>query len=250
MQRKEDSLLRSLKITNFPSLDYACIEALNSLCTNLTFCGSDYKRIMLTSCRGGEGKSFLSMNIARTMAGLGKKVAVLDADLRRSNITAAYGLKFENGSDYGITHYLAGKCEMNDILYVTNISGLCLVPIGRTVANPLPLLNSVRFSRLLNELSELFDYVFVDAPPVGVVIDAAEIAKSCDGTLFVVKYNEIRRRELLEAKQQIERTGCAILGSVINLVSFDSYSRSRYYYKSYYHYSNSTPTQKKRYRPA
>ena len=111
--------MKTMEISAFPPLDYACVEAINSLCTNLTFCGNDVKRIMLTSCRGGEGKTFLTMNAARTMAGLGKKIAVLDADLRRSSIAAVYGLNAGRGVDYGITHYLAGKCEMGDILYMT-----------------------------------------------------------------------------------------------------------------------------------
>lgn len=239
-------MMKTLEISNFPALDYACAEAMNSLCTNLTFCRTDMKRVMLTSCRGGEGKTFLSMNIARTMAGLGKKVAVLDADLRRSSIEAEYALNFVKSADYGITHYLAGKCEMSEILYLTDIPGFYMVPVGRTVANPLPLLNSARFSRLMEELQKLFDYVLVDAPPIGVVIDAAEIAKSCDGTLFVVKYNEIRRRELQEARQQIERTGCSVLGTALNQISFDSYSIKKYYHKSYYYYSAEPKAQRKR----
>lgn len=242
--------MKALEISNFPALEYACAEAMNALCTNLTFCGNDVKRIMLTSCRESEGKTFLTMNIARTMAGLGKKVAVLDADLRRSNTSALYGMKFERGSDFGITHYLAGKCEIGEILYRTNIPGFCIVPVGRTVANPLPLLNSTRFSRLLSELADMFDYVLVDAPPVGIVIDAAEIARSCDGTLFAVRHNTIRRRELVEARQQVGRTGCAILGAVLNRVSFDSYSSKRYYHKSYYYSSDKGNAQKKRSRPA
>ena len=122
--------MNMLDIKNFPPLDYACAEAMNSLCTNLTFCGSDIRRIMLTSCKGGEGKTFLTMNIGRTMAGLGKKVAILDVDLRRSNMVATYGINFGESSGYGIAHYLAGKCEMNEILYQTNVFGLYLVPTG------------------------------------------------------------------------------------------------------------------------
>jgi capsular exopolysaccharide synthesis family protein len=224
--------MKRVEITCFPALDYAVTEAINALCTNLTFYGRDVKRIMLTSCNSGEGKTFLSMNFARTMAALGKNVAFIDADLRRSGIMALYGLLFEGGLGYGTAHFLAGKCDMDEALYVTNIPGLCMMPVGRTVANPLPLLNSSRFLELLEELSTHFDYVFVDAPPVGLVIDAAEIAKSCDGTLLVVQYNGARRRELMEARMQIERTGCAILGAVLNQVKFDSHS-NRYYSKSY-----------------
>lgn len=225
--------MKRLEITCFPALDYAAAEAMNALCTNLTFCGSEVKCIMITSCNGGEGKTFLAMNVARTMASLGKSVALIDADLRRSNIKAKFGLLFEGGPEYGTTHYLASKCDMSEALYMTNIQSLCMMPVGRTVANPLPLLNTSRFSELLEELSSHLDYVFVDAPPVRLVIDAVEIAKSCDGTLFAVQYNSVRRRELMEAKLLIERTGCAILGAVLNQVNFHSYS-SRYSQKTYY----------------
>jgi capsular exopolysaccharide synthesis family protein len=225
-------------------LGYAAAEALNALCTNLTFCGKDVKRIMLTSCSSGEGKTFLSMNIARTMAALGKNTAFIDADLRRSHVMAWYGLLLEGGYEYGTTHFLAGKCEFKDALYITNIPGLSMMPVGRTVANPLPLLNTSRFSELMEELSARFDYVFVDAPPVGLVIDAAEIAKSCDGTLFIVRYNAVRRRELLEARMQINRTGCAILGAVLNQVNFDTHSNRNYKKSYYYHGSGAVDTGK------
>ena len=93
---------------------------------------------------------------------------------------------------------------------------------------------------MLDWLSTKFDFVLVDAPPVGMIIDAAEIAKSCDGVLFVITYNTISRREMQEAKLQIERTGCKILGAVLNNVSFDTYTSKKYYYKSYYnsHYES------------
>ena len=83
----------------------------------------------------------------------------------------------------------------------------------------------------------MVDYVIVDAPPVGVVIDAAEIAKVCDGTMIAVHYNDVRRQELLDVKQQIEQSGCPILGTVLNQVDYDNYLGRKYYYKSYYKYS-------------
>ena len=77
----------------------------------------------------------------------------------------------------------------------------------------------------------------VDAPPVGVIIDAAQIARHCDGTLIVVQYNSVSRRELLSVKNQVESTGCEILGAVLNDVAFDTLSSKKYYNKSYYsHY--------------
>ena len=213
--------MKQLKITKFPELDYAGSEAFNTLSTNLSFAGETVKKIMITSCHAAEGKSYLSMNLMRTLAQRGIKVALVDADLRRSMVNSDYGLKFEDGrSDgKGLSHFLAGMVGMDEVIYQTDIPNAIMVPVGRDVPNPLA----------------LADYVIVDAPPVGVVIDAAEIAKACDGTLIAVNYNDVSRQELLDVKQQIEQTGCPILGTVLNQVDYDNYM-GRKYYKSYSKY--------------
>ena len=187
--------MNALTIRHFPPLSYACSEAVNTLCTNLSFAGENVKKIMLTSCHASEGKTFLSMNIMRTMAKLGKTVVLVDADLRRN-----------------------------------------MIPVGREVSNSLQLLVSPRFDELLDSLAQRADYVIVDAPPLGAIIDAAEIAKSCDGTLIVVNYDGVRRQELVKVKEQLEQTGCPILGTVLNMVKLDNYLSKKYYYKSYYSY--------------
>lgn len=110
-----------------------------------------------------------------------------------------------------------------------------MVPVGREISNPLPLLNSKRFERPLNDLAQRFDYVFVDAPPLGMVIDGAQIAKFCDGALITVSFNAVRRQELIDVKEQLEQTGCPILGTVLNMVEYDSYLSKKYYYKSHYY---------------
>ena len=76
--------------------------------------------------------------------------------------------------------------------------------------------------------------MIVDARPVGLVIDAAQIAKNCDGSLIVVNYNSVRRQELIDVKEQLEQTGCPILGTVLNMVDYDNYLSKKYYYRSYY----------------
>ncbi|MDO5378770.1 MAG: CpsD/CapB family tyrosine-protein kinase [Clostridia bacterium] len=227
--------MKSLSIGRFPPLSYACGEAVNTLCTNLSFSGENVKKIMITSCHASEGKSFLSMNIMRTMAKFGKTVAIVDADLRRSMIASKYSIQFADKEHrWGLAHLLAGMADMDDVIYSTDIDGAYMVPVGREVSNPLPLLNSPRLGELLDRLAQGVDYVFVDAPPVGTVIDAAEIAKSCDGTLLVVNYNTVRRQELIDVKEQLEQTECPILGTVLNMVEYDSYLSRKYYYKSYY----------------
>ena len=210
--------MKQLKITKFPALDYAGNEAFNTLSTNLSFAGASVKKIMITSCHAAEGKSYLSINLMRTLAQRGIKVALVDADLRRDG--------------KGLSHFLAGMVGMDEVIYQTDIPNAIMVPVGRDVPNPLALLTNSHFAELLDMLARMADYVIVDAPPVGVVIDAAEIAKACDGTLIAVNYNDVSRQELLDVKQQ---TGCPILGTVLNQVDYDNYM-GRKYYKSYSKY--------------
>jgi len=231
--------MNKLEFVRFRGLDYACKEAINTLCTNLTFAGDDNRVIMLTSSQAHEGKSFLSMNIMRTLSQLGKKVILVDLDLRRSQIGAKYGIRIREGSGNGTTHYLAGMCSLTDAIYETSIPGAYMMPIGREVSNSLALLSTPRLGRMIKELRERYDYVLVDAPPVGVIIDAAEIAKFCDSAIFAVKYNMISRKELADAKSQIDRTGCRVLGAVLNEVDMDTLSSKKYYNKTYYTHYNS-----------
>ena len=231
--------MNTCEITALPKLDYATAEAMNTLCTNLNFSGSDMRRIMITSSRANEGKSFIAMNVARKMAEFGKKVAFIDMDLRKSVINNRYGLRFNSQDNLGVVHYLAGHNTLSDVIYSTNYRNMYVIPVGRLVSNPMTLLTSSRLKTLMEQLLKIMDLIIIDAPPVGVVIDAAEIAKFCDGVVLAVRYNTIRRRELRDTKEQIERTGCKILGCVLNEVSFKSYSNKKYYYKSYYdHYSS------------
>ena len=227
--------MRTAKVTNFPELSYACAEAINTLCTNLTFAGNGIKRIMITSCHASEGKSTISMNVLRTMASLGKRVCLLDMDLRRSLIVQTYGIRFDGGDPKGSSHYLAGQVGGDDVLYELDIPGAFIVPVTKRVSSSLSLLNSNRLQELIQSLGDYYDYVIVDAPPIGALIDAAQIARFCDGTLLVINYNEVRKKELMDAKAQLDQTGCPILGTVINQARFDSYVDRKYYYKSYYY---------------
>jgi protein-tyrosine kinase len=226
--------VKSLTFNRFPKLDYSCKEAVNALCTNLMFTGQNYKRIMITSVNISEGKSFLALQIMRTLAELGKTVVLVDADLRRSTIEVTLKITYDMDEKDGLVHYLAADHEPEDVLYRTNVEGAYFVPIGITVSNSLALLNSPRFQYLLDQLALRVDYVLVDAPPSGMIVDAAEIAKSCDGALFAVGYNMTRRRELWEAKQQIERSGCVVLGAALNNVPVDAYHSRTYFGRSYH----------------
>lgn len=229
--------MKKVTISRFAPLAYTGQEALNTLCTNLSFSGLDVKKIMITSSHASEGKTFMSMNIMRTMAKYGKRVALVDADLRRSNVSGRYSLNFEaEQSRFGLAHYLAGIADLEQVVYETNLENAWMVPVGRTVTNPMPLLNSERFNALLNYLAKNMDYVIVDVPPTGVVVDSSEIAKSCDGILLVVDYDKVHRKEFSEVKSQLEQTGCPILGAVLNQVKMNAFMSRKYYFRTKYGY--------------
>ena len=225
--------MKTLTFGVFPELDYACNEAMNTLCTNLIFSGSNYKKIMVTSCMPNEGKSFLSMNILRTLAGMGKRVVLVDADLRKSILRSRYQI-IDDGAGLGMTNYLAGRCDVDDVFYATNIPNAYMIPSGRDVVNSLPLLSTPTLGLLLDAMAESFDYVIIDVPPIGLIIDAAMIAKACDGAVLVVSDNAVTRRDLNDTKNQLIKADCPILGCVLNKVSFGSRGSKKYYYKTYY----------------
>ena len=119
--------MNTLTINLFPPLTYQCAEAVNMLCTNLSFSGANVRKILMTSCHQSEGKSFLSMNIMRTMANLGKRVVLVDADLRRSVIATHYGLQFTEEKPLGLSHFLAGMADESMVIYATS-TGNCTGP--------------------------------------------------------------------------------------------------------------------------
>ena len=223
----------TVKIEELPELSFATSEAINTLCTNLMFSGGHIRKIMVTSAHASEGKSYISINMMRALARIGKSVVLVDADLRKSMLVSRYGLKFSVSEPRGLAHYLAEMADFEDIIYETDIDGSFFIPQGRDVNNPVTLLNSPRFGKLLNHLAQEIDYVIVDAPPLGLVIDGVPISKCCDGTLLVIGYNDTHRQELIDVKDQLDQSGCPVIGAVINHVRYDNYA-GRKYYRNYY----------------
>ena len=230
----------SFEIKRFAQLEYQAKVAVNTLCTNLSFAGGDIKKIMITRCHPQEGKSFISMNLMRSFASLGMRVVLVDADIRASALQSVYGIQI--AGDYeadrypGLTRYLAGRASVDEILGPTNIPNASMILSGRRVINSLPLLNTPRLRQLLDYLTTKFDIVLVDAPPVGTIIDAARIATSCDGTLFVVESGTVSRFHLQRSLSQIEQSGCTVLGTVLNRYDDREYG-SKYYYSGGGYYS-------------
>ena len=227
-----------LEISNFPKLDFVCNEAMNTLCTNLSYCGKDIKKILITSRYAGEGKSYISINLLRSFSQLGRKTVLIDTDLRASGIQSDYHLRYNGRNHDGLSEYLSGLCELEDVLYTTNLPDTWVIPAGHEAPNPLQLLDTPAMEELIEYLSRRFDVVLVDTPPVCLLVDAIAMAKFCDGALLVVGYRKGKQQEIGEAVENIKQTGCRILGAVLNGVKFGSMSNRHYYYNSERYASN------------
>lgn len=210
-----------------PSGDYFTQEAYKILRTNLQFCGQDIQTIMLTSCNENEGKTTISLQLARSLAELGKKVLVIDADMRKSVIA---GRNTNAKNVVGLSEVLTGMVKLEDAIYATQYSSLHLIFSGKYPPNPVELLNGKYFAALLSEARKAYHYVVVDTPPLGRVIDAAVVAPNCDGSILVISDANIHYRQAQEVVAQLQKSGSKILGVVRNKTR----SKSNKYYSRYH----------------
>ena len=207
---------RKIELHDLDSKDFFYSEAIKTLRANIQFSGRKRRKILITSVFSAEGKSEISFQLAAEIAKTEKKVLLIDADLRNSNFQKRHNVK-ENM--VGLSEYLSGQVDNPDMfVYATNYKDLFLIPAGAYAPNPADMLSDDMFRKILDSAAEDFDYIIIDSPPLGLVIDAATIASVCDGTLLVLESGAVSYRAARKVKQQLERTGCYILGVVLNRV--------------------------------
>lgn len=212
-------------------MDYDMLESMRSLRTNLLFCGDGIKSVLVTSSLPDEGKSTISMNIARSFAEAGNNVALIDCDLRKSVMIGENGMRLVSGNSiYGLSHYLSGQKKLEEVLYETDIENMSLILSGPVVPNPTELLENHYFDKMMTYMTEKYDMVILDGSPLGLVIDSAVIAPKCDGTILVIEQGNASRKFIQGVKLQLEQSGAKIFGVVLNKVQKKT---SRYYNKYY-----------------
>lgn len=206
-------------------------EAYASLLTTLQFTTTNGmpSSLLVTSTHPAEGKSTTSFALAQSLAGLGKSVLLLDADMRRPSFVV------EERSDIGLSRLLVAPGNVTEHILKASLDNLWLMPSGPVPPNPAQLLNSARMGEIMNGLREFFDVVIVDAPPTHGFADTTLLASVCDGVLMIVKSGHTRRRDALGAIIKLQGSGSLILG--VGLTQYQSvigeYGYGYGYYESY-----------------
>ena len=205
--------------------DDDAVESLRSLRTTLHFALLNTARnsLLVTGPSQGIGKSFVSKNLAAVLAQSGKRVVVIDADLRKGHIHKEFGMP----RDGGVSEYITGAIELSAIIRPSSVPNLSVVTTGRLAPNPSELLMHPRFEELLNQLHGLFDILIVDAPPVLAVSDAAIVGRLTGATLLVARAGRHPMGELEQTVKRLHQAGVPVKGFVFNDLDLN---RQRYRY--------------------
>jgi protein-tyrosine kinase len=213
------------------NLNLPAEEAYKVLRTNILFCGikKPIKTLSLTSNMSGEGKTTTSTNLAVSVAKSGKKVLLVDADMRKP---ASYKYLDDSGIK-GLSNLIANNATLDEVINKTNISGLYFIGSGPKPPNAAELVGSSEFSRFVETVREQFDMVIIDTPPLGSVIDSAIIASQTDGSILVIETNSVSYRKVVRMKEQLEKANAKVLGVVLNKMKKSEYKN---YYNDYNYY--------------
>ncbi len=218
------------------NLEFTATEQYKLLRANLTFTLPEVDGcaiIGVTSSMRGEGKSTTAVNLSYVLAEAGKKVVLIDGDLRIPSVAK----KMRIGSEPGLTDCLKDSyAEKFPVFESEHMPNWCIVPSGSLPPNPSELLGSKRMKRVLDTLSKQYDYIIVDLPPVNLVSDALAISKYITGMIVVVREDYTEKKELENCMRQLQLSDVNVLGCVMNESKNGSGGYRRYKYRRYYKY--------------
>lgn len=203
-------------------------EQFRTIRTNIQFSmvDSDLKTILVTSAGPGAGKSTVSANLAVTFAMQGKRVLIVDADMRKPTVHKTFKLPNTDG----LTTLLTEKdVQIGDIAHRMPIEGLFVITSGVIPPNPSELLASKKMSQLMKELEEVFDLIIFDMPPIIAVTDAQVMASKVDGTIFVINKGGADKEMVKKSKELLDMVGANVIGAIFNRVELSN-DNNYYYY--------------------
>ena len=214
-------------------------EAYRGIRTSIEFSNldKDLQVITVTSSMQNEGKSTVLANLAVSFANLDKKVLIMEGDLRNPSVHRMFNIS----NIKGLTDILLQNKVFADCVHCTDVKNLHVLTCGAIPPNPSEMLSSKKIRDFIKSLREYYDYVFIDAPPIGIVTDAGIISTYTDGCIFVVGAGEADIEMAKVSKERLEKVGANILGVVLN--KFESSGASGYYN---YYYEQETKSRGRR----
>ena len=216
-------------------------EAYRTLRTNVEFSAIDSKSktLLITSSSPKEGKTTTAVNLAVSIAQVGKKTLLLDCDLRKPQIHKIFKISNEMG---GLSNILIDEIKAEQGIKETEVPYLYVLPSGKMPPNPSELLSSQKMQQFIEYLRQSFDYIVVDSPPLIVVTDAQIISKYCDACILIVAAGESDRNAVIKAKELLSNANANLIGIVLNKIEILRGS----YYKYYHYYETEKDNIKKR----
>lgn len=217
-----------MKLKNKDNFD-VMKEAYKNIRTNIEFCSKseNIKTVLITSSKADEGKSTVLSNLSDSFTDMGKKVLLIDADLRNPSIHKIYGLH----NNIGLADIINKEENFEDCVNIDVNSNLDILTSGTFVINPSELLSLDYMKEFIDSLKEDYDYIFIDSPPIGIVTDANIIASFVDSVILVVASNEVDKKMLEISKSRLDKVNANILGVVVNKYR---YEKNNYYYGTKY----------------
>jgi capsular exopolysaccharide synthesis family protein len=211
--------------------DFFIQEAYKVLRSNIQFCGQNMRVIAITSCHENEGKTSISLHLGKCFAELDKKVLIIDADMRKSVMV---GRNSTSKDVKGLSELLTGLAEFDECIYETQYESLNIIFAGKYPPNPVELLSTTNFNELITSMKEKYDYIIIDLPPLGAVIDAAVVAPQCDGVALVVSDDNVRISVAKEVIAQLKTSKSKIIGVIRNNTNKKKGAYYRRGYSRYY----------------
>lgn len=205
-------------------------EQFRMIRSNIMFSGVDHeiKKLVITSAAPSAGKSTTAANIAVAYAQAGKKVLLIDGDLRKPTVHYTFEIK----NVFGLSNLITDQIGIDKAVQNTQVDNLSILASGPIPPNPSELLGSKRFKELIESFEQYFDMIIIDTPPVLAVTDAVIMSTIADGTILVTNVETNNKQHLIKAKEVLQKSDANILGIVLNNV--EKSSKDDYYYYEYY----------------
>lgn len=205
-------------------------NAIKTLYANIRFASIDepVHTLVVTSSIPNEGKSSVSIELCRAIAESGKRVVLVESDMRSRSLAGALGVH----PRHGMYSVMSGETRLEDALSPTGTKRMDFLDVEPHIPNPIDVISSVRFSKLISALKDRYDYVVLDTPPVGTFVDAAILSSMVDATALVVRLNFTKKEEVLRSYEQLEKAHANLIGAIATFTEMGRSSHYSYYYET------------------